>query len=134
MTRARRRALHSYTVVPELLPGDPPLSATLLAHSMSFGAAVRNFMHREPIIAWSCIIASVGEPGVLAGPCEWPDTHLCSCPDAAYRHCSVCAVLDAGLILPIVVPPIRERFSPRDTVYPPPIKQVGCWAICTNSL
>ncbi len=27
---------------------------------MSFGYAVRNFMHKEPIIAWSCIIASVG--------------------------------------------------------------------------
>lgn len=48
------------------LSDTPLLSATYCLRArtppliMSFGYAVRNFMHKEPIIAWSCIIASVG--------------------------------------------------------------------------
>jgi len=30
----------------------------------------------------------------------------------------------AGIILPIVVPPIRQRFSTREPINPPPVKQV----------
>ncbi len=60
--------------------------------------------------------------------CVWK-VHLC--------HTNLChrlwclfqfltwASLTAGIILPVVVPPIRERFYKPDVRNPPPFKQVG---------
>jgi len=35
-----------------------------------------------------------------------------------------CAIGAFGILLPVVVPPIRESMSKRDAKHPPPIKQL----------
>ena len=66
---------------------------------------------------WSCMIGAVGE----FHPALNVKTPLEVTVGPAY---DTQAPLNAGIIIPVVVPPIRESFSKRATINPPPVRKV----------
>ena len=87
---------------------------------MSSASWFRTMLHQEPIIMWSCMIGAVGKSYSLEGRrrplrVSW----LLQAPSTSLK-----VLLTVGIAIPVVVPPIRESFSKRATVNPPPVRKV----------
>ena len=80
---------------------------------------------------WSCIIGSIGDSLILITTCQgaaWGTAPLWVTrghADTAVHRWAPSA--GAGIVLPVVVPPIRESFVKVTPVQPPDVKKVTPW-------
>ena len=83
---------------------------------MTFASVMRDALHREPVVVFSCMLGGLG---------EWVITYANPVHDIQPQASHIAAF--AGLLLPLVVPPIREAIYPPSKKAPPTVKQVHCY-------